>query len=102
WESVLIEELVIPEEGGSASQPQISLRQVRIVSSQTTRLPRQVRRTRPSRQDQTPTGVQPTPPVTVAEAARTDKSLLAAGADTEIGNRVLDRLGFGDLSRRTP
>lgn len=102
WSNVLIEEVTLPEEGGTNLKPQITLRQIRIVSSQTVRLPRQVRRTKPSLQQEQPVGVQPTPPATPAQEVQATKSILATGADTELGSRLTDRLGVGWLSRRAP
>lgn len=102
WSNVVIEELTLPEEGGSNLKPQITLKQIRIVSSQTARLPRQVRRTKPSLQQEQPVGVQPTPAATPSETAQATKSILATGADTELGSRGLNFFGLGDLSRRAP
>jgi hypothetical protein len=99
WANIVIEELTLPEEGGTNLKPQITLKQITIVSSQTVRLPRQVRRTKPSLQQEQPVGVQPAPPATPSEASQATKSILATAADTQAGQKTTSFLGVGYLSR---
>lgn len=101
WSDVFIQEIT-QDSGGTVYQPQISARQVRRVFAQTTRLPRRVRRSKPSLQQEQPTGVQPTPAATPAQAAQTDISLLATIADTKAVGDVLNRLGASFLTKRAP
>lgn len=102
WSNIVIEELTLGEEGGSNLKPQITLKQIRIATSQTVRLPRQVRRTKPSLQQEQPIGVQPTAPATPSEQSQAGKSILASGADTQVGQKLTNPLGLGYLSKGAP
>lgn len=101
WPNVFIEELT-EAAAGTVYRPQITIKQVRQVSAQTVRLQRQVRRSKPSLQQEQPTGVQPTPAATPAQVAQTDISLLATAADTKVGGDALNRLNLGFLTKRAP
>lgn len=101
WASVFIEELT-EAAAGTVYRPQITIKQVRRVSAQTVRLQRQVRRSKPSLQQEQPTGVQPTPAATPAQAAQADISLLATAADTKAIGDGLNRWGLGFLTKRAP
>lgn len=100
YRDVAILELVLPQTTRTALTCEIAFRQLRIVSSATTRLPAQVRRTKPGLTDPGPKGEQPKPPATPTQVKLGGKSLAAAGADTDRGSRILNFFGLGGLSKR--